>query len=100
MRKIEGIARLVAELPTLAMNGWIFIVERHDRETVEAIVGATFLLADDDEEEIDMEGDFPTFLEIRMLEAVVELEGKAGRTASWDIAAGCLYYLEKDTFRD
>jgi hypothetical protein len=100
MRRIDGIARLIAELQTPEANGWIFTAERSDRETIEKIVAATFFLAEDDEEEIDMEDDFPTFLEIRIFESVIELEARAGRTTPHDIAAGCLHYLVMDTFRD
>ncbi len=96
----HGIEGLVENRSHLTGGGWIFVQSRCDIESAAAILVADYFIAEDPDQEIDMEGTHITFLEFGIFTGVVELEAKAGRTSPEDIANGCLHYLETDNFRD
>lgn len=100
MIEIHGIKGLIENQSKLTGGGWIFVQSRRDIESAATILVTDYFIAEDPDEEIDMEDTHITFLEFGIFTGVVELEAKAGRTSPEDIAEGCLYYLEKDTFRD
>lgn len=100
MKRIEGLAQLIDASPRLAETGWIFVADREDLATNATLVAADFLLADDDEEEIDMEDEYSTFVENHTFQVIVEMKEKIGKPDPASVAEGCLYYLEFDTFQD
>ncbi len=100
MKKLNGMFELIENQNILKGAGWIFVKSINDLRTLSAIIDAIYYIADDDDEEIDMEDTHKTFLEFGIFKGVIELEEKSGRKSVKDVAAGCLYYLENDTFRD
>ncbi len=81
-------------------QAWIMIDSKKSLATADTLLSASFLVPDDDEEEETMLDSYPTFLEAATFQDVVIVEGENGRSSLQDIAEGCIYYLEKDTFRD
>lgn len=100
MITVNGLQALHARYAAESAEGWILLQDRASLNGADALLAATFLIADDEAEEDKLLDQYPQFLEIPTFQAVVENEADAGRTTARDIAEASLYYLEKDTFRD
>lgn len=100
MIEVEEFEKLYERYQQSDDQGWIMIEKDTDIETVAKLMNAKFTIADDESEEKELSKVMDLFLEIPTFQDIIMNEHEANRTSMEDVAKGCLYYLERDTFRD
>jgi hypothetical protein len=99
MITVNGISNLIAARETLPKTGWLFIEKNFDKVSPSHIAKKNFFIAENDDEEIDAEKKFNTWLEIPTFFDVLitALEENPEATPD-DVIDAAIYYLENDTF--
>lgn len=100
MKTFDGLATLVDQYRDKRAEGWILLKSRNSLDSAASLADATFIVADDEEEEDELLDTHASFLEIPTFRAVIANEREASRTSVDDIAAASLHYLEQDSFRE
>lgn len=100
MKTYDGLAPLIDQYSDREAEGWILLKSRDRLDNAASLADATFIVADDEEEEDELLDTHANFLEIPTFRAVIATEREASRTSVDDIAAASLHYLEQDSFRD
>ena len=100
MKTYDGLAALIDQYRDRQAEGWILLKSRNSLKNSTGLADATFIVADDEEEEDELLDTHASFLEIPTFRAVIANEREASRTSVNDIASASLHYLEQDSFRD
>ncbi|MCL1918914.1 MAG: hypothetical protein FWG14_11450 [Peptococcaceae bacterium] len=99
MKTVKSLQALIAARQDLPKVGWIFVDKKFDKTSVDMLIGATFHIQEDDEDEFYGEENFDTWLEAPTFLDVLELREKhLNNPTAEDYALACTHYLEMDDF--
>lgn len=99
MRTFSGIDDLLAQRATFPDSGWIFVDKDVEPISEAQLRARQFFMAEDGDEEFDMEDTHRTWLEAPMFLAIVQQRLEKNRAAPVsEIIAAAIHYLDKDTF--
>lgn len=101
MKRYEGFDALLASYKALPDVGWIYVSRDLDVDSASGILNGSYLIAETDDEEEDLERQRATFLEAPTFAAVIdnklEHHPLSQRQA---LIEAVIYYLENDDFLD
>lgn len=101
MRVIKGFDALLNDYKSLPESGWLFIDQDFDTASEKDILTKSYYISESDDEEIDMEDSYSTFLESPTFKDVVINKTNHHPKATRDeIISAVIYYLENDDFLD
>lgn len=101
MKVINGFDALLKNYQSLPEAGWIFIDEDFDVLSKEDILKKNYYLSEDDDEGIDMEDNYSTFLESPTFkDLVINKNNHNPKSTRDEIIDAVIYYLENDDFLD
>ena len=99
MMTFSGIDDLLAHRNAFPESGWIFVEKTFDTTSEKDIREGFFYIAQDDDEEFDLEETHCTWLEAPMFRAIIgERLEKNPAAPLGELIAAAIYYLDKDTF--
>ncbi|UOD27431.1 hypothetical protein INH39_18035 [Massilia violaceinigra] len=99
MMTFSGIGDLLAHQNAFPESGWIFVEKSFDTTSEKDIREGRFCIAQDDDEEFDLEETHCTWLEAPMFRAIVgERLEKNPAAPLGELIAAAIHYLDKDTF--
>lgn len=94
----EDLLQKYKQLPDV---GWLYVKEPFDLESEDDIINGVYYLAEDEDEEIEFEENYGTFLEAPIFKAIIENKREnSPDSTSEDFLKATIYYLEKDDFLD
>lgn len=98
---ISGFDELLNKYKELPEVGWLYVEESFDLESKEDIQNGKYYIAENEDEEMDFEENYGTFLESPIFKAIVEnkLEHHP-KSSKDDLFYATIYYLENDEFLD
>lgn len=98
---ISGFDELLQKYKELPDVGWLYVDSSFDIESMNDIHNGKYFLAENEDEEMDFEENYGTFLEAPIFTAIIEnkLENSPGSTKE-DLLEATTYYLENDDFLD
>lgn len=101
MKVISGFDALLAKYKELPDVDWLYVEPSFDVESTNDISNGKYYLAENEDEEIDFEENYGTFLEAPIFKAVIDnkLEHSPGADKK-DLLDAVVYYLENDDFLD
>lgn len=101
MKTILGFEKLLKVRPDLPDYGWIYIDKHFDTESPSDIINGQYYISENDEDEMLLEGNYSTFLEAPIFNAVVENKlVNTPNSGSDELIDAIIYYLENDDFQD
>ncbi|YCH29938.1 hypothetical protein M1D48_17640 [Erwinia sp. D4-22] len=101
MKLIKGFEELLSRYQSLPDSGWIFIDNEFDVSSKEDILNKNYYFSEDDDEEIEMEDSYTTFLEAPTFKDIVVNKYNNKINASRDeLISAVIYYLDNDDFLD
>lgn len=97
----KGFEKLVENYKSLPDVGWLYVDNSFDLNSKNDIVNGKYYIAENEDEEMDFEENYGTFLEAPIFKAIVEstLEKNAA-PSNEDFLKAAVYYLENDDFQD
>ncbi|NHZ36922.1 hypothetical protein [Massilia rubra] len=99
MMRCSGIDELLAHRDAFPESGWIFVEKTFDTVSELHIREEPFFIAENDDEEFDLEETHRTWLEAPMFLAIVQARLEKNHAApTGELIAAAIHYLEKDTF--
>jgi hypothetical protein len=98
---INGFDELLKKWSELPDVGWLYVEESFDLESRDDIENRKYYIAENEDEEMDFEENYGTFLESPILKAIIEnkLEHHP-KSSKDDLLDAVVYYLENDDFLD
>lgn len=94
----DGLLKICDKLPDV---GWIYVEPSFDLQSESDIKNGTYFLADNEDEEIDFEDNYGTFLEAPIFKAIIHNKVKNHPASNeTDFLEAVVYYLENDDFLD
>lgn len=98
---INGFDELLTKRDEIPDVGWLYVKESFDLESKKDINEGKYFIAQDEDEEIDLEEHYGTFLEAPIFKAIVEnkLEHHPDSDRD-DFLNAVVHYLENDDFLD
>ncbi|WP_241608698.1 DUF7716 domain-containing protein [Rosenbergiella epipactidis] len=98
---ISGFDELLQKYKELPDVGWLYVESSFDIESKDDIHNGRYYLSENDDEEMDFEENYGTFLEAPIFTAIIEnkLENSPNSTKE-DLFVATMYYLENDEFLD
>lgn len=98
---INSFDELLTKRDEIPDVGWIYVEESFDLKSKKDINQEKYLIAQDKDEEIDLEENYGTFLEAPIFKAIVEnkLEHHPDSDRD-DFLKAVIHYLENDDFLD
>ena len=98
---ISGFDELLLKYKELPDVGWLYVENSFDIESIDDICNGKYYLAENEDEEIDFEENYGTFIEAPIFTAIIENKLKNNsRSTKDDLFEATLYYLENDDFLD
>jgi hypothetical protein len=99
MKKIFGLKALLAERHNFPKSSWIFIENRSDINSIDALLVAGFSIPENEDDEFYGEDNLVTWLEVATFLDVIELREKNMKNPTPEaIANAAIYYIENDDF--
>ncbi|YCI29941.1 hypothetical protein M1E08_03400 [Erwinia sp. PK3-005] len=101
MSVIAGFHSLLKVCQELPDVGWIYVEPSFDLQSENDIRKGSYFLADNEDEEMDYEDNYGTFLEAPIFKAIIQnkLENNSSSNEE-DFLEAVVYYLENDDFLD
>ncbi|MBW1253206.1 DUF7716 domain-containing protein [Pantoea allii] len=98
---INGFDELLKKCHELPDVGWLYVGESFDLESKKDINEGRYFIAQDEDEEMDFEENYGTFLEAPIFKAIIEnkLEHHPDSDRD-DFFNAVIHYLENDDFMD
>lgn len=98
---INGFDELLTKRDEIPDVGWLYVEESFDLKSKKDINQGKYFIAQDEDEEIDLEENYGTFLEAPIFKAIVEnkLEHHPD-SGKDDFLNAVVHYLENDDFLD
>lgn len=98
---ILGFDELLQKYKELPDVGWLYVESSFDIESRDDIHNGRYYFSENDDEEMDFEENYGTFLEAPIFTAIIEnkLENSPN-SAKEDFLVATMYYLENDEFLD
>ncbi|ERK17782.1 hypothetical protein L579_2736 [Pantoea sp. AS-PWVM4] len=98
---ISGFDDLLSKYKQLPDVGWLYVEGDFDLESKDDVLNGKFYIAENEDEEMDFEENYGTFLEAPIFKAIVEnkLEHHP-KSNKDDLFDATIYYLENDDFLD
>ncbi|MBP2198254.1 DUF7716 domain-containing protein [Pantoea cypripedii] len=98
---ISGFDELLKKSNELPDVGWLYVEGSFDLESRNDIENGKYYIAENEDEEMDFEQNYGTFLEAPIFKDVIEnkLNHHPGSSKD-DLFDAVVYYLEKDDFLD
>jgi len=98
---ISGFDELLKKCNELPDVGWLYVEESFDLESRNDIENGKYYIAENEDEEMDFEENYGTFLESPILKDIIgnKLEHHP-KSSKDDLLDAAVYYLENDDFLD
>ncbi|QEW33691.1 hypothetical protein D0N50_19260 [Erwinia billingiae] len=98
---ISGFDNLLKKYKELPDVGWLYVESSFDNESKKDILNGNYFLAETEDEEMDFEENYGTFLEAPIFTAIIEkkFENSTNPTKD-DLLDATVHYLEYDDFLD
>ncbi|AKH62252.1 hypothetical protein GPY51_15640 [Photorhabdus laumondii subsp. laumondii] len=101
MKTISGFDQLLSLYKQLPDVGWIYIDKDFDTESTQDILNKNYYLAENDDEEFDMDETHGTFLECPMFADIIDNKLEHNPNAiKEDLIEAVIHYLVYDDFLD
>lgn len=101
MITINGFDELLQKCNDLPNVGWLYVDTDFDLESKNDILNKKYYLAENDDEEMEFDDKYGTFLESPILKAIIENKTEHHPNASKEeLLKAVTYYLEIDDFLD
>lgn len=98
---ISGFDELLKKYSSLPDSGWLYVDESFDLTSIDDIERKRYYIAEDEDEEMDFEENYGTFLESPIFKAIIE--NKLEHTPQSDrddLFNAVIYYINNDDFMD
>lgn len=98
---INGFNELLQMKDGLPDVGWLYVAPSFSLSSEEDIVNGSYYIAENEDEEMDFEDNYGTFLEAPIFKAVIDnkLEHSPA-SGSVELLEAVRYYIENDDFQD
>ncbi|XTZ39046.1 DUF7716 domain-containing protein [Salmonella enterica] len=97
---IKGFEELLRQYENLSDVGWSYVTTSFDLDSQKDILNGSYYLAENEDEEMDLEENYGTFLEVSIFKAIIENQIEHHPDSeSNDFLEAVRYYLEKDDFQ-
>jgi hypothetical protein len=98
---INGFEELLKKYESLPDVGWLYVAPSFSLDSQEDILKESYYLAENEDEEMDCEENYGTFLEAPIFKAIIEnkLEHSPD-SVNTDLLEAVQYYIENDDFLD
>ncbi|WP_034915749.1 hypothetical protein [Erwinia sp. 9145] len=98
---IDGFEELLEKCGSLPDVGWLYVEESFNLNSIEDIKKRKYYIVENEDEEIDCEENYGTFLEAPIFKAIIEnkLEHHPNSDKN-ELLNAVIYYLENDDFLD
>lgn len=98
---INGFNKLLQMKDGLPDVGWLYVSPSFSLSSEEDIVNGRYYIAENEDEEMDFEDNYGTFLEAPIFKAIIDnkLEHNPA-SGSGELLYAVRYYLENDDFQD
>ncbi|UVM53373.1 HNH endonuclease [Pseudomonas sp. B21-015] len=101
MITINGFDELLQKRNDLPNAGWLYVDTDFDLESENDILNRKYYLAENDDEEMEFDDEYGTFLESPILKAIIENKIEHHPNSSKEeLLKAVTYYLENDDFLD
>ncbi|QNK33664.1 hypothetical protein HF675_06300 [Serratia sp. JUb9] len=98
---INGFSELLKMKDGLPDVGWLYVSPSFSLSSEEGIVNGSYYIAENEDEEMDFEESYGTFLEAPIFKDIVINKRNHNQQATEDeILGAVIYYLENDDFQD
>ncbi|WP_120807103.1 hypothetical protein [Yersinia sp. IP36721] len=98
---ITGFDNLLKKYEELPDVGWLYIETTFDFESEADIANGKYYISENDDEEMDFEENYDTFLEAPIFKAIIENKlGHHPKSKKEELLEAVVYYLENDDFLD
>ncbi|MBX9448088.1 DUF7716 domain-containing protein [Dickeya chrysanthemi] len=98
---ISGFDDLLKKYKDLPNVGWLYVESSFDLESKDDIKSGTYYLAENEDEEMDFEENYGTFLEAPIFTAIIENKFEHDPNAkNDDLFDAVLFYINNDDFLD
>lgn len=98
---IEGFNKLLQMKDSLPDVGWLYIAPSFNLSSKENIVNGSYYLAQNEDEEMDFEDNYGTFLEAPIFKAIIDNKLEHNPSSGGDELLNAVrYYIENDDFQD
>ncbi|MHC5178238.1 DUF7716 domain-containing protein [Serratia rhizosphaerae] len=98
---INGFSELLKMKDGLPDVGWLYVSPSFSLSSEEDIVNGSYYIAENEDEEMDFEESYGTFLEAPIFKDIVINKRNHNQQATEDeILGAVIYYLENDDFQD
>ena len=96
---INGFEELIKKRDSLPNVGWIYVEDSFNLSSVEDIKKRKYFIVENEDEEMDCEENYATFLESPMFKAVINNRlNHHPNSSKEELLEAVTYYLEEDDF--
>ncbi|WP_144818753.1 hypothetical protein [Enterobacter sp. DE0047] len=100
MISFKGFKELLKQYENLPDVGWLYICHSFNLSSQNDITNGSYFLAENEDEEIYLEENLGTFLEVPIFKAIIENTMKCSpKLENNDFLEAVRYYLENDDFQ-